>query len=190
MRLLSVQTLGGGCPRIFSLARRSRSSGHKVREFARNAASPARNASVLATLATQSGLNRLRRASGKTKPGLDLGDLGAAHRHTVRRWAIELDDRAVTLLADEADMGDRHNMAAMHPDEQAWIELGFSLRNRPRAHPLPGAVMDPGVVGVGPDAPDIGGIDEVRAVGALDRKPGRGRGAGAPARGPRGRPPR
>src|SRR5450432_1281509 len=162
----------------FFAGRRSRWSGHKVREFARNAVSHARNASVWATLATQSGLIRLRVASGETKPGLDLGDLGAADGHAMRRWAIELDDRAVTLLADEADMGDRHNMAAMHPDEQAWIKLGFGLRNRPRAHPLPGAVMDPGIMSVGPDAPDIGGIDEMRAVGPLDRKPGRRRRAG------------
>src|SRR6202521_3122214 len=112
-----MQTLGGGCSRIFSQARRSRSSGHRVREFARNAVSRARNASVLATLATQSGLIRLRVASGQTKPRRDLGDLGAAQGHAMRRRAIELDDRAVTLLADEADMGNRHNMAAMHSDE-------------------------------------------------------------------------
>src|SRR2546429_5491324 len=51
-----------------------------------------------------------------------------------------------------------------------WIELRFGFRDRPWAHPLAGAVMDPGIVCVGPDAPDIGGIDEMGAVRALDRK--------------------
>ncbi len=95
----------------------------------------------------------------------------------MRRRAIKLDHRAVAFLAHEADMRDRHDMAAVHPDEQAGIELRFGLRDRPRAHPLAGAVMDPGVMGVGPDAAHVGGIDEMGAVGALDRKPRRGCGA-------------
>src|SRR5713226_6723058 len=66
-------------------------------------------------------------------------------------------------------MGDRHNMAAVHPDEQAGIELGFGFRNRPRAHPLPSAVMDPGIMGVGADAPDIGGgMDAATGTGSGD----------------------
>src|SRR6266478_8315474 len=77
---------------------------------------------------------------------LDLGDLGAAHGHAMGRWAIEFDHRAVSFLADEGDMRDRHDMAAMHPDEQAGIELRFGFRNRPWTHPLAGAVMDPGIV--------------------------------------------
>src|SRR6476660_9256590 len=89
------------------------------------------------------------------------------------RWAIEFDHGAVTFLANEGDMGDRHDVAAMHPDKQAGIELRFGFRDRPRAHPLAGAVMDPGIMRVGTHAPDIGRIDEVRAVGALDRKPRR-----------------
>src|SRR6266550_716448 len=117
-------------------------------------------------------------APGETKPRLDLGDLGAAHWHAMRRWAIEFDHGAVTLLANEGDMRDRHDMAAVHPDEQSGIELRFGFRDRPWAHPLAGAVMDPGIVCVGPDAPDIGGIDEMGAVRALDRKPGRRRRAG------------
>src|SRR6266550_852001 len=117
-------------------------------------------------------------APGETKPRLDLGDLGAAHWHAMRRWAIEFDHGAVTLLANEGDMRDRDDMAAVHPDEQAGIELRFGFRDRPWAHPLAGAVMDPGIMRVGPHAPDISRIDEVRAVGALDRKPGRGSCAG------------
>src|SRR6478609_1514035 len=111
------------------------------------------------------------------KPGLDLGDLGAAHRDPMRRRAIKLDDGAVTLLADKGDMRDGHDVAAVHPDKQARVELGLGLRDRPGAHPLPGAVMDPGIMGVGPDASDIGGIDEMGAVGAFDRQPRRGCGA-------------
>src|ERR1700722_12830225 len=101
------------------------------------------------------------------EPRLDLGDLGATHGNPVRGRAIEFDDGAVALLTDEADMRDRHDMAAMHPDEQARIELRFGLRDRPRAHPLAGAVMNPGVMGIGPDAADIRCIDEMRAIGAL-----------------------
>src|ERR1700733_4921489 len=98
----------------------------------------------------------------------DLSDLGAAHRHAVRRRAVELDHGAIALLADEADMRDRHDMAAVHPDEQAGIELRFGLRDRPWTHPLAGAVMHPGVMRVGPHAAHIGGVNEMGAVGALD----------------------
>src|SRR5712692_3557412 len=91
-------------------------------------------------------LEGLRMAPSKPEPRLHLGDLGAAYGHAVRRRAIELDDRAVALLAHEADMGDRHNMAAVHPDEQTGIKLGFGFRDRPRAHPLAGSVMDPRIV--------------------------------------------
>src|ERR1700680_1520135 len=109
----------------------------------------------------------------ETEPRLDLGDLGAAHGHAMGRWAIELDHRAVAFPAHQGDMRDRHDMAAVHPDEQAGIELRFGLRDRPWAHPLAGAVMDPGIMGIGPDAPDIRAIDEVSTIRALDRKPGR-----------------
>src|SRR5712692_8018682 len=94
------------------------------------------------------------------------------------RWAIEFDDCAVTFLADEGDMRDRHDMAAVHPDEQAGIELRLGFRDRPGAHPLAGAVMDPGIMRVCPDAPHVRAVDEMSAVGALDRKPGGGRRAG------------
>src|SRR5258707_15755890 len=117
-------------------------------------------------------------APGEPKPRLHLGDLGAAHGNAVRRWAIEFDDRAIALLANEADMGDRHDMAAVHPDEQTGIKLRLGFRDRPRAHPLAGSIMDPRIMSVGPDAAHVGGIDEVRAVRALHRKPGRGRSAG------------
>src|ERR1700722_12314659 len=106
------------------------------------------------------------------EPRLDLGDLGTADGHPVRRGAVEFDHGAVAFLAHESDMRHRHDVAAVDANEQAGIELRFGFRNRPRAHPLAGAVMDPRVMGIGPDAPDIGGIDEMRAVGALDRKPG------------------
>src|SRR5260370_14436536 len=86
------------------------------------------------------------------KARLDLGDLGAAHRHAMGRWAIEFDHGAVAFLANQGDMRDRHDMAAVHPHEQAGIELRLGLRDRPRAHPLAGAVMDPGGMRVGPDA--------------------------------------
>ena len=130
--------------------------------------------------------DELRRA--RPKPRLDLGDLGAAHGNAMRRRAVEFDHRAVPLLAHESDVRDRHDMAAVHPDEQAGIELRFGLRDRPRAHPLAGAVMHPGIMGVGPDAAHIGGIDEMRAVGALDRKPGRRRRRAAAGRGRRAAP--
>src|SRR5260221_4123079 len=35
----------------------------------------------------------------EAKPGLDLGDLGAAHRHPMRRRTVEFHDRAVAFLA-------------------------------------------------------------------------------------------
>src|SRR5258708_7879672 len=115
---------------------------------------------------------------GKSQPRLDLGDLGAADGHAMRRWAVELDHRAVAFLAHEGDMRHGHDMAAVHPDKQAGIELRFGLRDRPWAHPLAGAVMDPGIMRVSPDAPDIGRVDEVGTVGALDRKPRCARRAG------------
>src|SRR4030081_2693572 len=111
----------------------------------------------------------------ETEPGLDLGDLGAAHGNAMRRRAIEFDHGAVTFLANEGDMGNSHDMAAVYPDEQAGIELRLGLRDRPRAHPLAGAVVDPGIMGISPDAAHISRIDEMRAIGALDRKPGRRR---------------
>src|ERR1700683_5210808 len=92
------------------------------------------------------------------------------------RRAVELDHRAVAFLAHERDMCHRHDVAAVDANEQAGIELRFGFRNRPRAHPLAGAIMDPRVMGIGPDASDVGGIDKMGAVGTLDRKPGyRGR---------------
>src|SRR5262249_29826325 len=117
----------------------------------------------------------LRVPPDEPEPCLHLGDLGAADGNPVRGRSVELDDGAVALLADEADMGNGNDMAAVHPDEQAGVELGFGLRNRPRAHPLAGAVVDAGVMGVGPDAADVGRVDEMRAIGALDRKSWRGR---------------
>src|SRR5258708_34729114 len=96
----------------------------------------------------------------------------------MRRWAVEFDDGAFALLADEGHMRDRHDMTAVHPEEQARVELGFGLRNRPRAHPLAGAVMHPRIMRVCADTAHIGGVDEVGSVGALDRQPWRGHGAG------------
>ena len=58
--------------------------------------------------------------------------------------------------------------------EQAGIELGFGFRYRPWAHPFPGTVMHLGIVSVGPDAPDVGAVDEVGSVGAFDGQPWRG----------------
>src|SRR5258708_14898406 len=115
---------------------------------------------------------------GKSQPRLDLGDLGAADGHAMRRRAVELDHRAVAFLADKRDMRHRHNMAAVHPDKQAGIELRFGLRDRPWAHPLAGAVMDPGIMRVSPDAPDIGRVAEAAPVGPLDRQPRSGPRAG------------
>src|SRR3954467_5117915 len=74
------------------------------------------------------------------QPRLDFGDLGPAHRHPVRGRAVEFDDGALALLADESHMRHRHDVAAVHPHEQAGVELRLGLRDRPRAHPLPGAV--------------------------------------------------
>src|SRR5258707_15721639 len=111
-------------------------------------------------------------APGEPKPCRHLGDLGAAHGNAVRRWAIEFDDRAIALLAHEADMGDRHDMAAMHPNEQTGIKLRLGFRDPPRAHPLAGSIMDPRIMGVGPDAAHAGGTDEERAGRALPGKPG------------------
>ena len=105
----------------------------------------------------------------EAKPGFDLGNLGPAHRHTMRRRAVELDDRAITFLANQGDVRHCHDMAAVHPDEQTWVELRLGLGDRPRAHPLPRAVVDLGVVGVSADTSDIRGVDEVGAVGTLDR---------------------
>ena len=80
-------------------------------------------------------------AARETQAGLHFGNLGAADRHAVRRRAVELDHGAIALLADEGDVWDRDDVAAVHPDKQAGIELGLGLRDRPRAHPLAGAVM-------------------------------------------------
>jgi len=107
----------------------------------------------------------------EAKPGFDLGNLGPAHRHTMRRRAVELDDRAITFLANQGDVRHCHDMAAVHPDEQTWVELRLGLRDRPRTHSLSRAVVDLGVVGVGADTPDVRGVDEVGAVGTLDRQP-------------------
>src|SRR4029450_14131486 len=91
-------------------------------------------------------------------------------------------------------MRDGDDMAAVHTDEQAGIGLGLGLGNRPRTHPLAGAIVDLGIVGVGPDASDISRVDEMGAVGPLYRQPRRGDrarlgrgagGAGPPAGGAR-----
>src|SRR6267154_6620480 len=60
-------------------------------------------------------------APGEAEPSLDLGDLGATHRHPMRRRTIELDDRAVAFLANQGDMRDRNDVAAVHPDELAGV---------------------------------------------------------------------
>src|SRR3984893_18728653 len=111
-------------------------------------------------------------APREPQPGLHFGDLGAADGNAMRRRAVELDHGAIALLADEGDVRPRPDVAAVDANEQAGIELGFGFRNRPRAHPLAGAVMDPRVVRVGPDASDIGGIDEMRVGGALGPQSG------------------
>ena len=60
---------------------------------------------------------------------LDLGDLGAAHRHAMWGRAVEFDNGSIALLADKRDMRDGHDMASMHADEQAGVELRFGLRD-------------------------------------------------------------
>src|SRR5260370_35395806 len=89
------------------------------------------------------------------EPRLELGDLGAAHGHAMRRRPVELDHRAVTFLADEGDMGDRDDMAAAHPDEQAGTAPRFRLPDRPWAQPLAGAALNPRTDRVGPHAPKL-----------------------------------
>src|SRR6266487_1883031 len=149
---------------------KAQSRGHKVEKIARNADCRARNASALPTYSGSM-------PPDEAEPGFDLGNLGPAHRHAMRRRAVKLDDRAIAFLANQGDVRHRHDMAAVHPDKQTWIELSLGLRDRPRAHPLPRAVVDLGIVGVGADTPDIRGVDEVGAVGTLDRQPWRGCGA-------------
>src|SRR6266446_4322102 len=95
------------------------------------------------------------------EPGPDFGDLGAADGNAMRRRSVELDDRAVALLADEGHMRDRHDVAAVHPDEQAGVELGLGLRNRPWAHPLAGAITHPGIMRIRAHAANIRRIDKV-----------------------------
>src|SRR6267142_4137738 len=112
--------------------------------------------------------------SDEAEPGLHLGDFRSTYRHAMRRRAVELDDRAVAFLANERDVRHCHDVAAVYPDEQSGVELGFGLRNRPWAHPFPGAVMHLCIVSVGPDAPDVGAVDEMSTVGAFDRQPWRG----------------
>src|SRR5258706_15848328 len=107
----------------------------------------------------------LRMTPCETQPRLDLGDLGAAYGNAMRRRPIKLDHRAVAFLAHQGDMRNRDDMAAMHPNEQAGIELRFGFRDRPRTHPLTGAVMDQRIMGISPDAPHAGRIDKVSAVG-------------------------
>src|SRR3954463_10097505 len=157
---------------------KTQSCGHKDGKSARNADNRARNASALPTYWRSNGTMRSSVAPRETKPCLDLGDLGAAHGYPVRRRAVEFHDRAVAFLADERDVRHRHDVAAVHPDEQSGVELGFAFRYRPRAHPLPGSVMHLCIVSVGPDAPDVGAVNEMRAVGAFDRLRGGGGGGG------------
>src|SRR5258708_16450291 len=94
-------------------------------------------------------------APGEPEARPDFGDLGAAHGHAMRRWAIEFDDGAVTFLANEGDMRDRHDMAAVHPHEQPGIELRLGLRDRPPPHPLAGPLTDPAILPVPPPPPPL-----------------------------------
>src|SRR5579871_1904094 len=108
--------------------------------------------------------------SREPKSRLHLGDLGAADGNPVRYRAIKLDNGTIAFPANETDVGNRDDVAAVHANEQIGIELSLGFRNRPRTHPLAGPVMNPGVMRVRPDAADIGCIDEMRAAGALDGK--------------------
>ena len=109
------------------------------------------------------------RPVGEPESGLHLGDLGAADWNPMRCLTIELDDRAVALLADKRHMRKRNDMAAMHPKKQAGVEMRLGFRDRPRTHPLPDPVMDLGIMCVGPDAAYLGGRDKMCAVSAFDR---------------------
>src|ERR1700743_983844 len=135
--------------------------GHRTGNFARNAPTRARNAAAQATYREK----ELGVPSGESQPRLDLGDLRAAYRHPMRRWAVAVDHRATALLTDESDRRHRHEVAAMDANEQAGIELGLGFRDRPRAHPLAGAVMHLGVMGVGADAAGPRAVDEMGAGG-------------------------
>ena len=95
----------------------------------------------------------------------------------MRRRAVEFDDRAVSFLADKGHMRERNDMAAVHTEEQAGVEMRLGFRDRPRTHPLTDTVMDLGIMCIGPDAADLGGVNKMRAVSALDRQPRRWRGA-------------
>jgi hypothetical protein len=56
-------------------------------------------------------------APDEAEAGLDLGNLGPADRDAMRNRTVELDDGAIALLADKADMRNGHDMTAVHPDE-------------------------------------------------------------------------
>src|SRR5947209_4581635 len=133
MRLLHSSFADVGAEADWSRSK-AQSQGHKVGKIARNADSRARNASVLPTYS--GGM-----PPDEAQPGFDLGNLGPAHRHAMWRRAVEFDDRAIAFLANQGDVGHCHDVAAVHPEEQSGVELGFGLRNRPWAHPFPGAVM-------------------------------------------------
>src|SRR5258708_29172442 len=53
-----------------------------------------------------------RIALRKTKPCLDLRDLGTTDGNPVGRRTVELDNRSIALLPDEGDGRDGHNVAA------------------------------------------------------------------------------
>src|ERR1051325_3697837 len=84
---------------------KAQSHGHKVEKIARNADWRARNASVLPTYS--GGV-----PPDEAQPGFDLGNLGPAHRHAMRRRTVEFDDRAIAFLANQGDVRHCHDVAA------------------------------------------------------------------------------
>src|SRR3954451_25416470 len=148
---------------------KTQSCGHKDGKSARNADNRTRNASALSTYCRSNGTMRSSVAPCETKPDFDLGDLGPANGYPVRRRAVEFHDRAVAFLADERDVRHRHDVAAVHPDEQSGVELGLGFRYRPRAHPLTGPVMHLCIVSVGQVEREVGAVNEMPAFGTFGR---------------------
>ena len=87
----------------------------------------------------------------------------------MRRLAVELDDRAIAFLANEADMRQRDDVAAMDAHEGCRRQLRLGFRDRPGTHAVATAVVNQRVMGIGADAAHIDSIDEMRAIGAFDR---------------------
>src|SRR5690606_17253904 len=113
---------------ILCQASRWTAKSHQCWAFALNTGIHARIVTAILTCRRSC---RIDVPAGKAQAGSELRCSGTAYGNQVPNRPIQFDHRSLAFLADESDMRDGNDVAAVNPHEEGRVEIFFRFRNGP-----------------------------------------------------------